>query len=363
MNFFKKAFGIQNDETIIRSERLTLRPFRMGDLDDFYEYAKSRNVGPNAGWRPHENKDVSKRVLSRLVEEDNNFAIVENASGKMIGSIGLRPDRARDMEDVLKLGYSLNEKFWGKGYMTEAVMALLDYAFRELDVELISVDHFTFNERSKRVIEKCGFQFEGTLRYAGRLYDGRSLDLMLYSVSRDEFEARRDAQPDALPDLPAAPDGSDTVKTRCAIRDFAPRDLETFETMASLFYQTDAVTHPVSADHFQKTFALCMEKSPYVRGLMIEQDGQAAGFALLAFTCSNETGGLVVWIEELFILPEFQGSGLARAFFAFLDAEYGQTATRYRLEITKTNTKAAEIYKKYGFDTLDYLPMVKELPE
>ncbi len=148
---------------------------------------------------------------------------------------------------------------------------------------------------------------------------------------------------------------------QCTIRDFIPEDMKIFEDLGTEFYQTNAVNHSIPKENFKKTFTMCIEKSPYIRGLLIESGGKPAGYALLTFTYSNETGGIVIWLDELFILPEYQGNGFARKFFDFVDTEYMHKATRYRLEVTKSNIKAAEIYKKYGFDNMKYLPMVKEL--
>lgn len=71
--------------------------------------------------------------------------------------------------------------------MTEAAQGALRFAFDQMNLELVSVYHFPFNNRSRRVIEKCGFHYEGTLRGAFCVYDGAILDDMLYSITRDEF--------------------------------------------------------------------------------------------------------------------------------------------------------------------------------
>ena len=86
-------------------------------------------------------------------------------------------------------GYVLDEPYWGRGYMTEAVRGALRFAFDEMELELVSVYHFPFNDRSRRVIEKCGFRYDGILRRAFLRYDGAVLDDVLYSMTRDEFYA------------------------------------------------------------------------------------------------------------------------------------------------------------------------------
>jgi putative acetyltransferase len=88
------------------------------------------------------------------------------------------------------IGYVLAEPYWGRGYMTEAVERVLAHCFSELGLDLVSVYHFPFNNRSRRVIEKAGFVYEGTLRKASTIYDGSVYDDVCYSMTRDEYESR-----------------------------------------------------------------------------------------------------------------------------------------------------------------------------
>jgi putative acetyltransferase len=173
-------------ETLI-TERLVLRPFRKEDLDDFYEYAKNPSVGPNAGWKPHESKEESREILERFIAEEESWAIIHKDTDKLIGSIGLHNDARRNNSRVKMLGYVLDEAYWGQGIMTEAAKRVLKYAFENLDLNLVSVYHYPSNIRSKRVIEKCGFHYEGTLRRANELYDGSIHDSMCYSLTKEEY--------------------------------------------------------------------------------------------------------------------------------------------------------------------------------
>lgn len=86
------------------------------------------------------------------------------------------------------LGYVLYEDYWGQGIMVEASKAAINYAFENLDIQLLTVNHYPFNHQSKRVIEKCGFSYEGTLRHASKIYDGSIYDLACYSMTKEEWE-------------------------------------------------------------------------------------------------------------------------------------------------------------------------------
>jgi putative acetyltransferase len=90
----------------------------------------------------------------------------------------------------MEVGYSLAEDCWGKGYMTEACNAVVDFAFREFDLVVIGICTGPENVRSQRVIEKCGFVFEGRQRKGYHIFDGTDRDNMVYSMTREEWEAK-----------------------------------------------------------------------------------------------------------------------------------------------------------------------------
>ncbi len=175
------------------TERLLMRPWQLSDLDAFFQLEQNPHVGPHAGWRPVAEREASLKILQDFCgKPDELCAITLKASGRAIGSLGLHSDEKRDsaLQSVTRmLGYVLDEPYWGHGYMTEAARGALRFAFDQMGLELLSVYHFPFNDRSRRVIEKCGFRQEGTLRRAFLRYDGAVLDEVLYSMTRDEFYA------------------------------------------------------------------------------------------------------------------------------------------------------------------------------
>ncbi|MEG1254934.1 GNAT family protein [Clostridium sp.] len=172
---------------ILETERLILRPWRLADLDDFYEYAKNTNVGPNAGWQPHENKEKSLEILESFIEKNEVWAIVNKKNNKVIGSIGNHGDKKRSISDARMIGYVLSEDYWGKGIMSEVVEKVIKHLFEDQDTSIISIYHYPHNARSRRVIEKCGFKYEGTLRMASEIYDGSIYDDVCYSMTREDY--------------------------------------------------------------------------------------------------------------------------------------------------------------------------------
>lgn len=176
----------------LETARLLLRPWSMEDLADFNRYCQDSQVGPNAGWKPHESLEESRGILEgwiKGVDGEMNWAVVPKETGRASGSISLMLDGRRpEVPNCREMGYVLSREEWGKGYMTEAAKAILAYGFETLGLEMISINHYAYNSRSRRVIEKCGFTYEGTLRRGAGLYDGRVEDVCCYSMTAQEYQ-------------------------------------------------------------------------------------------------------------------------------------------------------------------------------
>ncbi|MEG1868403.1 MAG: GNAT family protein, partial [Clostridiales bacterium] len=153
------------------TERLVLRPMKKEDCQAVFAYSSSPNVGINAGWKPHETQEETLEIMNLIfLNQETVWGITFPCDDKIIGSIGLVPDAKRENPKVKMLGYGLGEEFWGKGIMTEAAMAVLDFGFRKMKYDLISAYCFPFNSRSKNVLKKCNFQYEGTLKQAEEIF-------------------------------------------------------------------------------------------------------------------------------------------------------------------------------------------------
>lgn len=149
---------------IIETKRLILRAFTLKDLDDFYEYASVEGVGERAGWSHHKSKQESQEILERFIAEDKTFAICLKKDGKVIGSLGVEKygleESLTEFNGYLgrEIGYVLAKPCWGKGIMPEAVTAVIEYLFKEIDLDFLICGYYDFNAQSKRVQEKCGFK-------------------------------------------------------------------------------------------------------------------------------------------------------------------------------------------------------------
>ncbi len=145
------------------------------------------------------------------------------------------------------------------------------------------------------------------------------------------------------------------------IRDFIKSDFNDYINMSKQMYNSEATMHNVPEKNFINTFDNIMNNSPFVRGLIIEREGKTVGYGLLSFTYSNEAGGNVVLLEELFIINEYRGHGIGESFFKFVHSEYANNTKRFRLEVSKNNLNVVNFYKRMGYEEFDYFQMVKDL--
>ena len=176
--------------TVLTTDRLTLRPWRESDLNDFYEYASVDGVGQMAGWNPHRSLEESQAILSMFIAGKKVFAL--EYQGKVIGSLGIEEYNEEHYPELAakpgrEIGYVLSKAYWGQGLMPEAVQVVIDWLFNKTQLDFIIVGHFDRNAQSRRVIEKCGFQYIKTTKFETR-YDTveNSMEYILYHPERSE---------------------------------------------------------------------------------------------------------------------------------------------------------------------------------
>ena len=178
--------------TTLETKRLILRPWCESDLEDFYEYASVPDVGEMAGWRHHESREISKKILDSFITEKNVFAVVLKQNNKVIGSLGLHPSWANNDEKYKELkqkeiGYVLSKSYWGKGLMPEAVIRVIEFCFDTLKLDAVTIGHFQSNDQSRRVVEKCGFKFIKSSEYYAKQLD-KTFEDMKYILLAHEWK-------------------------------------------------------------------------------------------------------------------------------------------------------------------------------
>ena len=147
---------------VLETKRLVLRAPRLGDVKTLAALANDRRIAENTARIPHPYRpgDAEEFIASANRGNDIAFLITqrnEQKSDQVIGACGFSQLDRHPPE----IGYWLGVKHWGKGYATEAVRAMIDHAFTDLDCEALQSAARVTNPASRRVLEKCGFQWTG----------------------------------------------------------------------------------------------------------------------------------------------------------------------------------------------------------
>jgi ribosomal-protein-alanine N-acetyltransferase len=148
----------------IETERLILRKPRMDDAPAVFSgWVQDPEVTRFLTWRPHENIGQTESMLARAITEwegDARFQyMITLKNADLIGRIQLRIEGHRT-----ELGYVMNKSFQGKGYMTETVRAIINWAFQQPNIYRVYATTSVDNIASQRVMEKAGMLQEGLLR-------------------------------------------------------------------------------------------------------------------------------------------------------------------------------------------------------
>ena len=177
---------------IIETERLILRPWREEDAAELYRWASDPQVGPAAGWAPHKSLEDSLEILRTILMKPDTWAVTLPGGDGPVGSVGIFPSSCSLAEKQPEIGYWLARPLWGKGYMPEAVRALIALCF-DRGAKAVWCAHADFNHKSRRVIEKCGFVYRCTEDWTSPLGDLRRC--LYYSIRREDWDGQVEAIP------------------------------------------------------------------------------------------------------------------------------------------------------------------------
>lgn len=166
-----------------------IRKWKLSDAKDLAIALSNRKVQDNLRdglpypYTEQNGKDYISDMLS--ANEDDTFAFAITADNKVVGSIGVFRQRSIHRQTA-ELGYYVAEEYWGKGIMTEAVKQICECVFDKSDIIRIYAEPFAYNIASCRVLEKAGFQYEGTLR-SNAVKNGKVIDMKMYSLLKIEI--------------------------------------------------------------------------------------------------------------------------------------------------------------------------------
>ncbi|HAO60602.1 MAG TPA: N-acetyltransferase [Erysipelotrichaceae bacterium] len=175
----------------IETDRLILRPIRIEDAQDLFDYASDEEVVKMLSWPRHETlersvKSINEHFLTRPQRGiPEAFAIVLKENGKMIGTVDVHTVR---FGDVGEIGYVLNRTYHNHGYMSEALKAAIPIWFTMTGFRRLEIMHNIINIASRKVIEKAGFIKEGVYRQLRSEKDGQYYDFPFYALLKEDIE-------------------------------------------------------------------------------------------------------------------------------------------------------------------------------
>jgi [ribosomal protein S5]-alanine N-acetyltransferase len=175
---------------VLDTARLKLRPLFEEDVDAVYEYSSDPDITQFLLWYTHRTKDDSFSFIKFARDEfDKRSSIIWGielrAERKIIGTIDLR--NYNSIHRCGEIGYVIRKNYWNKGFVTEAIKAVIDYGFRELNLNRVEAHCEHENTGSWRAMEKSGMKYEGSLREKVYIKD-RFRTMKMYSILKKEWK-------------------------------------------------------------------------------------------------------------------------------------------------------------------------------
>ncbi|MBR2137494.1 MAG: GNAT family N-acetyltransferase [Alphaproteobacteria bacterium] len=174
---------------ILETKRLILRPWQAEDAEDLYRYAKNPLIGPAAGWKPHFSVNNSRQIILDYLSVAETYAVVLKNVQHPVGSISLKNGKQSTLvkaADEAEIGYWIAQPFWGQGLMSEAVEKIMQHAFADLKFQKLWGGYYDGNDRSRRVLQKCGMVYEYSQKKYVTALDEERIE-HIFSLTKDKW--------------------------------------------------------------------------------------------------------------------------------------------------------------------------------
>jgi [ribosomal protein S5]-alanine N-acetyltransferase len=181
----------------LTTKRLILRELRLSDAAAIYKHINNINIAKQTASIPHpysltKAKQFIRQTITQRTKKprsDYRFAITQKQSSEVIGVIWLGD--IKDTHQSAEIGYWLSEAHWGKGFMTEALRAALDFLITKRNIRRVQAEVYAQNKGSAQVLKKLGFTREGKKRQAVKAAaTGILHDVYVFSVLSHEWKRR-----------------------------------------------------------------------------------------------------------------------------------------------------------------------------
>lgn len=171
----------------LSTPRLIFRPWLDSDAEALFKYASDPDVGPRAGWPPHQSVEDSLQIIRAIFSNDHIWALELKETGEPIGCMGYYTHGESNIDIGLndaELGYWIAKPYWNQGLCTEALQAMIDYCFKVKQFQTLWADFFVNNPASGRVMEKCGFCDTGKINWCSHLFHGDDSPVKIMELDR-----------------------------------------------------------------------------------------------------------------------------------------------------------------------------------
>ena len=166
------------------TERLILRKATLEDGEALFEYGTDKKTLEFLIWEGHSYIEQVDEGIRGFYQNPGVFVIELKEEKRVIGAMNMNP--AWEHEKI-SFGYGLISRYWGKGYMSEALGELVKFCFESLKVNRVECSHYVGNEASGKVMEKCGMVKEGVSIQNSKV-KGRFVDEVFYGVTRANWK-------------------------------------------------------------------------------------------------------------------------------------------------------------------------------
>ncbi|MGD6993607.1 GNAT family N-acetyltransferase [Sutcliffiella horikoshii] len=172
---------------MLRTERLQLRSLTLRDSDVIFSYFSQPEMTRFYGMEPFQTRIEADKFIKDFIDDYTSlyrWGIVEKETNSLIGTCGFHA--ISEKHQRAEIGYEIDIPYWGKGYATEAIGALVHFGFEAMNFHRIGANVYPENVGSRKVLEKLGFTHEGLLR--GYLYQGGTFhDANVFSILREDL--------------------------------------------------------------------------------------------------------------------------------------------------------------------------------
>lgn len=163
----------------METENLRLRRFTLNDIEDVYAFASDPSVTQSAGWKCHVSLSDSADIIMNVLCHAQDWAIVLKQTNQVIGYVGVSEDPIAIKQAGRMLSFVLAHAYWGMGYAYEATKAVLEH-LPPAEQTALRAYHYVDNERSKALLYRLGFVYQGIQQAAIENVEHELVDVCVY---------------------------------------------------------------------------------------------------------------------------------------------------------------------------------------